>query len=174
MRDVLALELGESFNVNFEDGKTASQFPVFFALDLINFGIKRKQPAAVRLGEKLLAESCPAEQAKLPRELAMSIKNFKLDYDNNMQYRDAMKLTGPINNNRLYHLASQQSADKGITYCMDDPYWQEFAQKNRRREDMWRNPSIFAYRYKQYGMLGEILDMHAIQKKYDMAFNRPM
>lgn len=107
MRDVLALELGESFNVNFEEGKTDTQFPVFFALDMINFGIKRKQPAAVRLGEKLLAESCPAEQAKLPRELAMSIKNFMLDYDNNMQYRDAMKLTGPINNNRLYHLANQ-------------------------------------------------------------------
>lgn len=110
MRDVLALELGDSFNVNFESDKTASQFPAFYAFDLISFGIKRKQPAAVRLGEKLLAESCPSEQAKIPRELAMSIKNFMLDYDNNMQYRDAMKLTGPISNSRLYHMSNQQSA----------------------------------------------------------------
>lgn len=41
MRDILALELGQSFNVNAEEDKTASAFPVFYALDLINFGIKR-------------------------------------------------------------------------------------------------------------------------------------
>lgn len=41
MRDVLALELGQSFNVNADEERTASTFPVFYALDLINFGIKR-------------------------------------------------------------------------------------------------------------------------------------
>lgn len=55
--------------------------------------------------------------------MAMSVKNFMLDYDNNMQYREAMKLTGPINSSRIYHLANQQSSAQGITFCLDDPYW---------------------------------------------------
>jgi hypothetical protein len=66
-------------------------------------------------------------------------------------------------------MSNQQSATP-ITYCLDDPYWQEFALKNRRREDSWRNPSVFAYRYKQYGLLGEIIDMQSLQKKYDQMF----
>lgn len=103
----------------------------------------------------------------------MSIKNYMLDYQNNMQYREAMKLSGPLNSSVLYHMSAQKTQTEGMTLCLDDPYWQEFMQKNRRREDLWRNPSIFAYRYKQYGMLGEIMDMHAIQKRYDEAFNRP-
>ena len=41
MRDILTLELGKSFDINAEAGRTASQFPAFYALDLINFGIKR-------------------------------------------------------------------------------------------------------------------------------------
>lgn len=48
MRNALSLQLGEQF--------TSSTFPTFYALDLISFGVQRKQPAAVRLGEKLLAE----------------------------------------------------------------------------------------------------------------------
>jgi hypothetical protein len=61
MKDVLALELGQSFAVNSEPNKTAAQFPVFFALDLINFGLKRNTPAAIRLGEKLLSDSVASE-----------------------------------------------------------------------------------------------------------------
>ena len=48
MKNALALQLGEQF--------TSSEFPAFYALDLISFGIHKKQPDAVRLGEKLLAE----------------------------------------------------------------------------------------------------------------------
>lgn len=109
MRDILALELGQSFDVNFESNKTAAQFPVFFALDLINFGISSNQPAAIRLGEKLLSDSVAHKDAKLPQDLAMSMKNYMLDYKNNMGYRDAMKITGPLNTSQIYHLANQQS-----------------------------------------------------------------
>lgn len=41
MRDILALELGQSFDVNSESDRTATQFPVFYAHDLINFGIQQ-------------------------------------------------------------------------------------------------------------------------------------
>lgn len=102
MRDLLAIELGESFNVNVEEGRTACQFPVFYALDLINFGMKRDQPAAIRLGEKLLADSCAEDQAKLPADMQMAIKNYMLDYNHNLKYREAMKITGPIDSSRLY------------------------------------------------------------------------
>jgi hypothetical protein len=104
----------------------------------------------------------------------MSVKNFMLDYQNNTQYREAMKFSGPLNASALYHMSAQHSQTAGMTYCLDDPYWQEFMHKNRRREDLWRNPSIFAYRYKQYGLLGEIIDMQNIQKRFDAAFNQPM
>lgn len=108
MRDILALELGQSFNVNAEKDKTASAFPVFYALDLINFGIKRNQPAAIRLGEKLLADSCDSEQGKLPQDLATAVKNYMLDFNNNLKYREAMKITGPINSSKLYHMVNHK------------------------------------------------------------------
>lgn len=51
----------------------------------------------MRLGEKLLSESVAVKDARLPQDLAMSMKNYMLDHRNNMGYRDAMKITGPLN-----------------------------------------------------------------------------
>jgi hypothetical protein len=92
-------------------------------------------PAAIRLGEKLMSDSVATEHAKLPQDLAMSMKNYMLDYKNNMNYRDAMKITGPLNSSSLFHMQNQQSKSEGMAYCLDDPYWQDFIAKNRRRED---------------------------------------
>jgi hypothetical protein len=48
MRKALKVQMGEKY--------TQVEFPVFYALDLVQFGVSRKCPEAVRLGEKLLAD----------------------------------------------------------------------------------------------------------------------
>jgi len=37
-------------------------------------------------------------------------------------------------------------------------------QKNYRREDNWRAPSIFVWDHKPYGILGEVLDLKRFEK----------
>lgn len=60
------MQLGGDF-VNSEIGKADSSFPAFYAQDLIQFGIRQEIPAAVRLGELLLAENCEGHgQAVMP------------------------------------------------------------------------------------------------------------
>lgn len=54
MKNALALHLGEN---NIE-----TAFPQFYALDLVHFGVEKRIPEAVRLGEQLLAE----QGAKMP------------------------------------------------------------------------------------------------------------
>jgi hypothetical protein len=176
MRDTLSLELGQPFTVNSgAEDRTAASFPVYYALDLIQFGIKRDQPAAIRLGEKLMADSCPEGQARMPKEVSMAVKNYMLDHRNNTRYREAMAITGPINSSSVYHVANAKRKEGESTtpafYCLDDPYWQNFIMKNRRREDNWRNPSIDAWRYKDYGLMGEVFDMKKINERYEKEFN---
>ncbi len=96
MRNALSLQLGEQF--------TSSAFPTFYALDLISFGVQRKQPAAVRLGEKLLAE----QGGRMPKALAKEVRNYLLDASNQQQYRKAIKTAGAQAATSLYH---QQSSD---------------------------------------------------------------
>lgn len=48
MKNALALQLGEN---NIE-----TAYPQFYALDLVHFGVERRIPEAIRLGEQLLAE----------------------------------------------------------------------------------------------------------------------
>lgn len=67
MREVLALHLGDKF--------TQGSFPTFYALDLISFGIERKQPDAIRLGERILEE----QGAKMPKPLATAVRYFMLN-----------------------------------------------------------------------------------------------
>jgi hypothetical protein len=43
--------------------------------------------------------------------LAAAVKNYMLDFDNNLKYREAMKITGPINSSKLYHMANQKPAN---------------------------------------------------------------
>jgi hypothetical protein len=42
---------------------------------------------------------------------------------------------------------------------MDDPYWREFMEKNSKRENIWRTPSIMAWDHKRYGIVGEVVDV---------------
>ena len=80
--------LEEAFKVHFGDnlinseaGKADSKFPAVYALDFIQFGLKRKIPAAIRLGELILAEHCDShDQALMPRELAMAVKDFMFEH----------------------------------------------------------------------------------------------
>ena len=58
MRDAFRVELGEAFVNTSEVKQGDSAFPAFYALDLIQFGLKREIPAAIRLGELLLSENC--------------------------------------------------------------------------------------------------------------------
>ena len=99
MRDAFRVELGENF-INTEEGKADSSFPAFYALDFIQFGLKKDIPAAIRLGELLLSEHCPAGSV-MPRELAQAVKDYM--FDNQDQYQAAAKYTGPINNTQIYH-----------------------------------------------------------------------
>ena len=58
MRDTLSI-----FNSDMQTGN--SDFPAFYALDLIQFGLKREIPAAIRLGELLLAGAGEAAGVRL-------------------------------------------------------------------------------------------------------------
>jgi len=78
MRDAFRIELGENF-INNEVNKSDSSFPAFFALDLIKFGLEREIPAAIRLGELLMAENCPSD-VKMPTELASAVKEFMFEH----------------------------------------------------------------------------------------------
>ena len=66
MRQLLSIELGEEF-INTSDSNTQASFPAFYAMDLIQFGINRDVPGAIRLGEILLAENCENDpDVKIP------------------------------------------------------------------------------------------------------------
>lgn len=162
MRDVFRVELGEDF-INTEEGKADSGFPAFYALDLIQFGLKREIPAAIRLGELLLTENCANHsQAVMPKELARAVKDYMLE--NQEKYLAAAQFTGPINNTQIYHQARQTNGGDAVFFTADDPYWIEFKQRNYRREDNWKGPSIFAWDHKPYGILGEVLDLKRFER----------
>ena len=90
--------------------------PTVYAIDLVQFGIKHKIAEAIRLGEKVLAD----QNERMPRDLAMAVKNFMLDERNSKNYRLAMKTTGPFNNSALYH---KQKGEESSFYVVDDTYW---------------------------------------------------
>jgi len=49
---------------------------------LIQFGLKKDIPAAIRLGELLLSEHC--EKATMPQELAKAVKSYM--FENQQSY----------------------------------------------------------------------------------------
>lgn len=61
-------------------------------------------------------------------EMAKSVKQWKLM--NNVKYQEAMKRTGPINTSTVYKNNRKEGATS--IFNMDDPYWQEFVEKNYR------------------------------------------
>ena len=163
MRDTFSVILGEQL-VNTEQGKAASTFPTFYALDMVRFGLKKNIPGAIRLGELLLAEHCSGDpKSSMPVELQRAVKEYLIDHS--QQYRDTIKQTGPINNTTIYHQATHSGAQRSSVICKDDPYWEEFFAKNYKKEDNWRYPSYLAWDHKKYGILGEIIDMEALEKR---------
>ena len=117
--------------LSLEGFKPLEIFDSFYSQDLIIFGMKQNIPEAVRLGEKMLGEN----NQTLPYELTIAVKNYKLS--NNQRYSDAMKRTGPINTASVYLNNRPQGVDKNAysrssLINMDDPYWQEFLEKNYR------------------------------------------
>ena len=163
MGDVLKVQ-------GFNSSADSPAFPAFYALDLIQFGLKRDVPVAIRLGELILSneQSGPA----MPRELAQAVKDYMME--NSGKYNAAARETGPINIANIYHQARQVSSRSGeqapVFFNTDDPYWVEFAQKNYRREDNWRGPSVHAWNHRPKGILGEIIDVDRLDKAYEEYF----
>jgi len=50
---------------------------------------------------------------------------------------------------------------------MDDPYWQDFIEKNYRSQDQYKVPSGMAWDFKENGIFGEIIDMKDLKNKMD-------
>lgn len=145
---MLSVEYGDQF------AGTNSIFPSFYCQDLIVFGIENNIPEAVRLGEKMMSENGYV----LSRDLQVAVKNYLLE--NQEEYRKAIKKTGPIDNTSLYRSVKSQrdSNDQPVIFSMDDPYWVEFFDKNKKRQHQWKTPSMMAWDHKEMGMLGEIFD----------------
>lgn len=57
MKRVLTLHVGNRY--------TNTDFPQFYALDLVSFGVNNKVPEAIRLGEQLLEE----QDMRMPPDL---------------------------------------------------------------------------------------------------------
>jgi len=103
--------------------------------------------------------------ATLNLEIAMVVKNYKLN--NNAKYMQAIKRTGPINTLSVYMDNRKEDSDKWNTNSfvnMDDPYWRDFYNKNYRSQDYHKQPSIYAWDYKENGFLDEIVDMKKLQR----------
>ena len=111
MKDAIAVKFGTTM--------THESIPVFYALDLVQFGITHKCADALRLGENLLSIS----GQKMPLELQHQVKSYMLEKANNKAYTEAWARTGPIQNSTLYHASSQQEAGAAPIHCLDDPYW---------------------------------------------------
>ena len=152
MREVLALTVGDNY--------TQHALPSFYAVDLIAFGLERRIPEAIRLGEKLIHE----QGGQVPQHMAVAVRQFMLDASNQELYRKSGQVTGAISNAKIY----QGQQDQGLL-SVDDPYWREFLAKNSRREDIWRTPSIYSWNYKKTGILGEVVNMELIRQKYERA-----
>lgn len=71
-----ALNLSEESKM-FDPEIDGSSFPKFYALDLIQFGLHRDEPAAIRLGEQILSQNCASDpNLRLPKALSQAVKNY--------------------------------------------------------------------------------------------------
>jgi hypothetical protein len=43
--------------------------------------------------------------------------------------------------------------------------------KNSKAEDIWRTPRMHAWTHKPFGIIGEVIDIEKIRKRYDAYFN---
>ena len=90
--------------------------------------------------------------------MAKAVKKYRVEH--NERYMSAMKRTGPINTLSVYmeNRKDDEATTKSIVN-MDDPYWQEFYERNYRSQDKYKLPSEYAWDYKEHGFIGEIIDM---------------
>jgi hypothetical protein len=79
------------------------------------------------------------------------------------RYQKAIKNTGPIDNAKLYSAHVKKNPEPFIMN-IDDPYWRDMMDKNWRRADQWRLPSMMAWDHKPHGILDEIFDMKKMQE----------
>lgn len=93
-------------------------------------------------------------------ELQKAVKEYVLH--NSERYQKAVKNTGLIDNSSLY-FAGKKNEDP-VFLNWDDPYWQDKFEKNWRRVDQYKLPSMFAWDHKKYGILGEVMDMKKIDQ----------
>jgi hypothetical protein len=91
MKNALAVDGDDEFG-------SSGPLSTFYAQDLIRFGIRHNFPDAVRAGEKLMLET----GEKLPREVAMSVKNYMLKHSDAYYSREAMERSGPLDSAALY------------------------------------------------------------------------
>lgn len=78
MQQALSIEFGEKFATSMD-----ADLPMFYALDLIRFGLDKEIPAAVRLGESIVSEARDlGANVAIPRDLAMAVKNFMVSAKN--------------------------------------------------------------------------------------------
>ena len=137
-------------------------FNSFYAQDLIMFGISNNIAEAVRLGEKMLGENGDS----LTFEMAKAVKEYQLNHKNS--YQSAMKKTGPIDTKSVYmnnRSSNKEEWNKSSIVNMDDPYWQEYMEKNFRSQDRYKIPSAYAWNYKPNGIMDEILDFKEAERK---------
>lgn len=157
MQQALSLEGGSGF-------KPVDVYNKFYAEDLIVFGMQNNIPEAVRLGEHMLGENGES----LSYDMAKAVKSYQANH--NVKYQEAMKATGPINTSSVYKNSRPDSTSGSAAYTrssivnMDDPYWQQFYEKNYRIQDQYKLPSVHAFEHKEYGIISEILDMKKIDQ----------
>ena len=74
---------------------------------------------------------------------------------------------GPSAGSFAYKTHSSEEAGSAALYCTDDPFWREFMARNSRTEDKWRTPSLLAWNHKQYGVLGEVVDVPKMRREFE-------
>lgn len=131
---------------------------------MIIFGIENNIPEAVRLGEHMLGENGQS----LSFEMAKAVKKYRLQH--NVKYMEAMKRTGPINTMSVYMNNRMPGTDGSAATSivnMDDPYWHDFYERNYRSQDKYKLPSIYAWDYKEHGLIGELIDIKKLERNLE-------
>jgi len=81
---------------------------------------------------------------------------------------DAAKRTGPISSYKVYEsLRAKGSSDEygHSIVSRDDPYWQDFFERNYRITDRYKLPSAMAWDHKEHGLIGEVIDVNKMQQR---------
>ena len=117
-----ALNLNAKDDQVFDPEIDSVSFPKFYALDLIQFGLHRDEPAAIRLGEQILSRNCESDpNLRLPRALSQAVRNYQ--FESGEKYDSAIRQTGPIDNYSLYASGRVQGDNAPVFFNKDDPYW---------------------------------------------------